>query len=149
MNVLSPFLIAHKADERFMSIAYRFYRRRERIVVACLAKVSFDTHLHAHDWSHMHASKLWHASIVYIDLFVRTLHPLVILSNRKMAGINTNASVQSTKGSIEGFFCVCGFCFLFCVLTQRNDCAHLVAMSTVTDSTARSLFCSGAKLVFN
>lgn len=104
-------LLAHKADERYMTMAYRFYRRRKRTAL-CLAKVSFDTHLHAHDWSHMHASKLRHASIVYIDLFVRTFHPLVISSNQKMAGINTNASVQSTKRCIEGFFFVLAFVFV-------------------------------------
>lgn len=52
----------------------------------------------------MHANKLWHVSIVHMDLFVRTFHLLVISSNQKMAAINTNTNVQSTKRYIEGFF---------------------------------------------
>lgn len=101
-----PLLIAHTANERYMSIVYIVLGQR-KIIVFCLAKVSFDTHLLAHDWSHMYASKLWLVSIVYIDLFVRTFHPLVIASNRNLAVINTDTSVQSTKRCIEGFFCCC------------------------------------------
>lgn len=124
MGINVQVLKAHKAHKRYISIAHRFLGQRKRIVL-CLASVSFPfNHLLAHDWSHMHANKLWHASIVYIDLFVRTFLPLVISSNQKR---HWSIQIQAFNQQRDVLKVFIWFVFC-CVFIHRNYRTNLIAM---------------------